>query len=76
MVTVGKCLVIFAAIAASTLYVASGASVSHPHPPGHNKDVHHCGNSFGVDYNDLLGITEQFLRMLGTSVRASHGSRS
>jgi hypothetical protein len=55
----GKFLVIFAVIAASTLSAASGASAGRLDPPGHNEGVHHCVNSFGVDYNELFGITEQ-----------------
>lgn len=54
---VGRFLVISAVIAASTLYAASGASAGPPDPPGHNKGVNHCVNSFGVDYNELFGST-------------------
>ena len=57
---VRRFIVISAAIAASTLHAASGASAGRPDPPGHNEDAHHCINSFGVDYNELFGITEQF----------------
>ena len=47
-------------ITASTLWAASEASAGRPDPPGHNEGAHHCVNSFGVDYNELFGMDEQF----------------
>jgi hypothetical protein len=38
---------------------AGEASAGRPDPPGHT-DANHCVNSFGVDYNDLYGVSDQF----------------
>jgi hypothetical protein len=57
--TIGRVLLIATVITASVAIAAGEASAGRPDPPGHT-DANHCVNSFGVDLNDLYGVSDQF----------------
>ena len=46
-------------LAASLAFGAGTASAGRDDPPG-NPDANHCVNQFGVDLNELYGISDQF----------------
>jgi hypothetical protein len=55
----GRVLLTASVVSASLVMAAGGASADRPDPPGHI-DANHCVNSFGVDLNDLYGVSDQF----------------
>lgn len=58
--TISRVLLIASIV--TTLVVSAAGEVSaggRPDPPGH-RDANHCVNNFGVDYNDLYGVSDQF----------------
>ena len=54
-------LALTAVLAVSLAFGAPGASAERLDPPGH-RDGNHCVNSFGVDLNDLFGVSDQVVR--------------
>ena len=54
-------LALTAVLAVSLAFGAPGASAQRLDPPGH-RDSNQCVNSFGVDLNELFGISDQIVR--------------
>jgi hypothetical protein len=46
-------------LATSLVFAVGNASAGRDDPPG-DRDANHCVNSFGVDLNELYGVSEQF----------------
>lgn len=66
MLTARRLTFVLAVLATSMLLSFRGESAGRVDPPGH-QDGNHCVNSFGVDLNDLYGVSDQ-IRMLGCRV--------
>jgi len=56
---IGSVLLIATVVTASVELGVGEASAGRPDPPGHT-DANHCVNRFGVDYNDLYEVSDQF----------------
>lgn len=56
---IGRVLLIVTVVMASVEIGAGEVSAGRTDPPGH-RDANHCVNRFGVDYNDLYGVSDQF----------------